>query len=506
MRKVLAGIAEFEHEVIREQMSENKMIRWKAHRAFIGKVPFGYVWNKTSKAVEINPEEAQIYRHIVDLYLHEGLSDLNIVLKLKEEGIKLRGRKYPATQTIAYMLKNPAYYGYLVVNKHEYDGDRRVYELKGDKQIIKMKPVSQHITFPMPALISKTIWDEIQAKRTFNKSKSKRTSLTLDYWLRDLLICDECKGKILAVTHSRARKDGSLPRYYGCYHHKAYSKRLEASGLTRCKLPLINAEQIEDMVWSKLLHTLTFGGFEISEYHPSKLESLVNTAHYDDKIAHIETMLHHQESELKSKERGKERIMSLLESDDYDQEDFRRKLSQTNDQIITIQASISDAQAKIEALREAKANNDEFVEFIKGNQEWLASIRQELDDLSPIDKKRLAESLIDGKINVWIGRLDEGEKGPAWAISNFRFSFNRAIFETLIAEGKLSILTKNGGNRSGSPRGGAPRPPTDPGPRSGSPAPRRTASPRPGARGGGTPLSGPGPGELPGASGSSRPR
>jgi DNA invertase Pin-like site-specific DNA recombinase len=472
-RNMLAVFAEWERDVIKERMQDNKIAKWKKGGSFIGKVPFGYQWSREKKAVEINPQEAQIYQHIVDLYLHEGLSDLNIALRLKEEGIKFRGLKFPATQTIAYMLNNPAYYGNYVLNKHEYVGDRRTG---------KMKPASQHITFPIPALISKTKWDEIQAKRAFNKAKSKRTSLAQEYFLRDLLTCDECGGKIVAVTHSRPRADNSLPRYYGCYHHKTSSKRLEASGRTRCKLPLINAEKIEDMVWSEIIQILTFGGFQVGgEYKPSKLETLVETAQYDEQIARFATALRHLELELKGKHRAKERVIALLESEEYDQEDFRQKLAKLNDEIITIKSSVMDNQVKIETLNEAKANSAAFVEFVRGNQEWLASIREELNALSPMDKKRLVESLIDGKIAVWLGRLEPGETGPEWAIGNFKFSFNQAIFETLASEGKLPIFNKNGGNRSGSPGAGAPRPPKNQWPPPGNRGHRRTASPRPGA-------------------------
>ena len=125
LRTVMAAFSELERDMIRERTSENRIAKWKRGGTFVGKVPYGYIWNKEKKRVEINTMEARVYRHIVELYLHEGLSDLNIALRLKEEGIKFRGRKYPATQTIAYMLKNPVYYGNFVVNRHEYKGDRR---------------------------------------------------------------------------------------------------------------------------------------------------------------------------------------------------------------------------------------------------------------------------------------------------------------------------------------------------------------------------------------------
>ena len=74
---MLAAIAELEREVIREQMDENKMAKWREYRTFIGKPPFGYRWNKTTRRLEIDEKEERIYTQIVAMYLgprpvHEG--------------------------------------------------------------------------------------------------------------------------------------------------------------------------------------------------------------------------------------------------------------------------------------------------------------------------------------------------------------------------------------------------------------------------------------------------
>ena len=113
--------------------------------------------------------------------------------------------------------------------------------------------------------------------------------------------------------------------------------------------------------------------------------------------------------------------MGLLEHDDYDQEDFRQKLAQVNEEIITITAAMSDDQTKIEALREAKANNEAFVEFARSNQSWLAGLREDLNNLAPDDKKLLVESLVPGKIMVWRAVLEDFESGPEWALATSRF-------------------------------------------------------------------------------------
>ena len=59
MAVILALFAEWEHETIKEQMYENKMIRWREQRTFIGRPPYAYYWNKEKKQLEINKEEAK---------------------------------------------------------------------------------------------------------------------------------------------------------------------------------------------------------------------------------------------------------------------------------------------------------------------------------------------------------------------------------------------------------------------------------------------------------------
>ncbi|MEW6658788.1 MAG: recombinase family protein [Thermodesulfobacteriota bacterium] len=478
-RNMMGTFAELERDTIKERMQGGRTKKWKEGRTFIGKAAYGYTWNKEKKIIEVNPEEAAIYRHIVDLYLHEGLSDVNIALRLREEGIKFRGRKYPATQTIGYMLTNPIYYGVLIANQHEYDGDHRIYE-KGKKGA-KKKPADQHIIVKVPPLISKTTWDAIQAKRQSNKSKGKHVTIAHEYFLRDSLICGECGGKVIARTNFRPRKDGTRFRMYACYSHQTTAKRLEVMGRKRCDLPVINAEALETMVWDEIMRTLTLGGYHLKgKYTPSDLETLIDAGKFDEEITRLEAANNNLENELKTKERAKGRLLSLLEDEDFNQEDFRLRLFQVNEEITTIKAKIVDNDEKIKTLKENRDSQQELLKFIQGNRDWLAKLVEELTNLPPEDKKVIVESLIPEKITVYKG-WEPGE--PPISI-NFRIFFNKTIFDRLASEGKITYLNLNGRSHDGSPAGDAGRLPTGRWPRPGNPAPRRKGPPPGAARAG----------------------
>ena len=83
-------IAEWEREVIQEQMYENKMHKWKEKRTFIGKPPFGYIWD--GENLEINPKVA--------IYRRDAVKALQIIHKKeKKYDLVFIGAPYPYPHT-----------------------------------------------------------------------------------------------------------------------------------------------------------------------------------------------------------------------------------------------------------------------------------------------------------------------------------------------------------------------------------------------------------------------
>jgi site-specific DNA recombinase len=172
--KLMSLIAEWEKETIKEQMRDNKMARWRDGRTFVGKPPFGYLWNQEAKRLEVNEREAAIYREIVQMYCGLSLSMADIAIRLNERGLKVERRPF-SSPTVSDILKNPAYYGHYVLNKFIYETRKRGVGTKRTKQL---KPESEHILFDIPALISKSEWDAIQVKTAFNKKNPNGPVMT----------------------------------------------------------------------------------------------------------------------------------------------------------------------------------------------------------------------------------------------------------------------------------------------------------------------------------------
>ena len=260
LQTVLAGIAEFESEVIKSQMLENRHIRAKRGDIIIGKPPFGYQWSKEKRCIEVNPKEVEIYHRIVEMCL-SGLSYNDITITLRREGVKAKLALFSAA-VVGQVLKNPVYYsGRLIRNTHKFSGNRKLAELK---------PADQHFEIAVPPLIDKLTWDRVQEKIAFNKVKTKRTT-NPNFWLRNVLKCGECGGTIKPKS-IRGRFD-----YYCCYWADAGKKVLEAAGKKRkCLLPNITAQELQDIVMGQLLNFLTMGGFYVGKkYVMAPLEKMI---------------------------------------------------------------------------------------------------------------------------------------------------------------------------------------------------------------------------------------
>jgi site-specific DNA recombinase len=423
---IMAHIAEWELENIRETMAENKMTRWEDRKIFNGQPPCGYRWNKEKKVLEIVSEEAKVYQRIVAMYVDKGMSFKDIALKLRDEGTKSR-RAWFTKSALSYILKNPAYYGHYVVNKYKYTGPG------GRKRTKEEKPPREHIDFPIPPLITKNRWDQVQERTAFNKTKSKRGTVSLDYFLRDILICGECGGRV-KPHHGATRKDGTFPRYYSCYWADANDGTLKLHDRKKCCLPLIRAESLEAEIWIPL--TLLFGLDGKSFFGP-----WIDASIYDKQMESLEAQALNIKGELEKQRRGKKRLFEAYEDGEVNLDDLKQRLRVKEDEIFAGQARLAEVNEQIGNLREAKKKDSLRRDLVNNKARAMSRLREYLLDLPPGDKKDLVEGIVDGMIPM-LRDKKKGKKG--WKVGGYGLKFNPAILEDIIERfelGKLGINT-----------------------------------------------------------------
>jgi site-specific DNA recombinase len=433
--KMIAGIlslfAEWEHETIREQMSENKIARWKDTRSFIGMTPFGYKWNKATKKLEVIEEEAEIYRKVVNMYVNEGRS---FVTRLNKDGIAYQRNSWVGS-TISYMMKNPCYYGNYIVNQKFYvDSNSGA----GTKKSKVSKPISENINFPIPAIITKSEWDKIQETSKFRKVKTKRSGEhTAKFFLRDVLVCERCGAKLSAKL-GKVRKDGTSERYYYCYWSHSESRSMQ-DGRHKCSLPVLKAEDLEQSIWYDIV-----GMFAIDRKKVFK--NVFNAYKQRERISEIEHSLLLLEADLLSKNKIRNRLYKLIELDSSVLDEVSKKLQENKDEILKLEGLISNAKNKIADLIALENREKEALQYFNDNKDQWKIFAKELFKLSDADKKLLVEAMIDSNIKV-----DYVEKGKmeVWGhFLDYKLHFNFDILKRFVDEGKIKQFDSISRNKS----------------------------------------------------------
>ena len=381
---LMSLFAEWERETIREQMSDNKMAKWRDGRTFIGKPPFGYFWNKEEKKLKVNDTEAPIYHDIVQMYTGLSLSMKDIAIKLNDRGLKAKKKPFSSV-VISDILKNPAYYGNYVLNKYVYEDSKRG---AGTRRTKELKPSSKHIVFDIPALITQPGWEAIQIKTVFNKTKSKRTGYDGKlYWLRDLLVCGECGGKVGPHNGVKRKKDGGFPRYYSCYWSMQNTKTLKLQNKRKCDLPYIRAERLEVEVWNAIMKPYLFhsGSFKDGTWTPSRLGEVLDASRYDKKIKEMTNAIESLQADLKRVNLARDRIFDLIEDDRFDKNEMAGRLNRNKEETLTVEGRIKEVRRRLAQAEAAKRNDSLYRQFLRDKKSVLRKLAADLQKLSPDD-------------------------------------------------------------------------------------------------------------------------
>lgn len=295
---------------------------------------YAYVWNKEAKRLEINEAEAETYKLIVSMYVHQGMSTKDIAIQPKREGIKCN-RVHFIQASIWYMLKNSAHYGHMVANTKVYEEGSAGTGINRTKQL---KPADSHILFPWPAIITKPEWDRVQERMRINKWKNARVDATTEsFWLRDIAVCGHCGAKMRLIK-APYRKGRHL-RYHACTWTGAARKTLEASGRQKCDLPYVDADHPESLVWGRTMMLLKH------PYHRSRsIEQAADIAtRHEVQVKAISAEIKTLEAEEKKLQVARGRFLELCADGQFDKALLAEKLAENERQALDVQGRIAEA-------------------------------------------------------------------------------------------------------------------------------------------------------------------
>jgi len=251
---IFAAGAEKERKDINLRMQSGRIAAAKkgSYVCGVSNPAFGYRYDKATKQLVIDEEEAAVVRQIFDWYVRGKLSLYKIQCRLNEMHVptkydrmgreKRTGTKgWWCSRVIGRILGNEVYVGRLMLHKYKRWG-------LSHKEA-NLRPREDWIVIKTPKIISEKLFDQAQKQLVENAFNSPRNTKRL-YLLGKLLVCGNDGRKLQAHTMP-GNENGKGVKYYYCM---ATDK---AHAAIPCKSRRIREDRLVPPIWDKLKELLT---------------------------------------------------------------------------------------------------------------------------------------------------------------------------------------------------------------------------------------------------------
>lgn len=282
-RTVLAAIAEFERDRLKERVADVTEARARKGGWHGGPRPFGYDCPPGGGLVE-NPAEAAIVRRIFAEYV-AGISQRQIARNLNADGVRPKNAGLWIQGTLSNMLANPVYAGLVHLKGKTYDGDHE-------------------------AIVDADLWrkaEQLRQAGTRSDGGRGRTPKANHVLAGGLLRCGRCGSAMGAVTKP-TRTPGALYERYQC------SGRLQY-GSDRCSQQPVERGPIDTAVWRF---------FEKVALDVDATKAALADQH-DAKLAEIDALRAQADREAQRAEARLARVRRDYQDDKLDADDWREQ-------------------------------------------------------------------------------------------------------------------------------------------------------------------------------------
>jgi site-specific DNA recombinase len=250
--QIRGAVAEYERTLIAERMRRGRLAKLRAGLLLPWTyAPYGYRMDpdrpRDPHGVTTDPAEVAVVAELFAMYREPGTSLMQLALHLNARGVPTpSGKPRWSCPTIRGILRNPTYTGQVYAQRTHYRSPthRRsaTHPLGRPHGTAVPQPADTWLLVgQVPAVVSQTHFDEVQAKLATNRAFSPRNNTVHHYLLRALVSCGHCG---LACT---ARAANGRNFYYLCNGkaHSVYSHRA-----TGCPARHIPAGQLDELVWT----------------------------------------------------------------------------------------------------------------------------------------------------------------------------------------------------------------------------------------------------------------
>lgn len=170
---------------------------------------YGYDRNPREEIARVNPEQAEVVRHIFQLYAIDGYSFRSIAHKLNAQNIRTKSGKLWDLSSVRYILDNPFYIGKVRWNYL-------------DHTTKLPKPAEEWIIADSKheAIIDMELWEKAAARLAASRESSPLTGKRHPrvHWLVGFVKCHYCGGPMSCCFSGKPR-NGERHRLMRCHNH-----------------------------------------------------------------------------------------------------------------------------------------------------------------------------------------------------------------------------------------------------------------------------------------------
>ena len=347
---MIAAMAQWEREEIASRIVASIPIRAKLGKHLGGQPSLGYKWENNQ--LVIDEQFAPVRKLIYELFLKQKRKKA-IAKTLNEQGYRTRtGGKFTDT-TIARLLRDPMAKGERIANRTDSVGGKRYYTLK---------PVSEWIIHPCPAIISPELWNECNRILDQIEKKRQRLGPQTKHLLAGYVHCSICDKKMY-VFHQTQNPT------YTC---------------TKCKIRIPATDL--DEIFKDQLKTFLLTNISISEY----LEKLDINLQEKQKLISV---IKEERQKIKKKT---EEMVNMRVAGEWSKDMFIEHFKPLEERLKQIDNQLPELEAEIDFLKIQQYSSDTVLSDAK-------DLYSRWEDLNYEEKRTIVEVITD---KISIGKED----------------------------------------------------------------------------------------------------
>ena len=380
--QIRSAVAEYERTLIAERMRRGRQAKLRSGQLLPWtRAPYGYLLDlehpRDPSRVQIDPVQAAVVEQMFAWYREPGqpMSLYEVAKRLSEAQIPTpRGGKRWNVASIRGILRSPAYMGIAYSGRTRSAPARRrrsALQPVGSGQSGQPAPEEDWLAVPVPAIISPTTFEAVQAHLDRNVQTARRNNTAHDYLLRGLVSCGQCRLACSGRT---------LPPGYQYYFCRGRTDSLRLAAGERCTARYAPARTLDEFVWQDLCQVLTdpalltheLGRAQSGEWLPQALQARRQT------LREVLAQLDRQQARLLDLYLGE-----VIARDEFERK--RKEVTQTQ-------------QGLMQHLRQLDAQAQQHVNVAavaEGIEAFCRRIQPTLENLTFAQRRQLVELLID---------------------------------------------------------------------------------------------------------------